>query len=335
VNQPAALKLSVVIPTRNRQQSLRRLLGSLRQQTLSSGAFEVIVVDDGSHPPLALDAEEFPFSVRIFRRDISGGAHMGRLHGLRAAKAARVLFLDDDVVADRATLTAHAEPALHRNLALGRTLYPPVKRASPFFRYMAAFYAHCDRRIHARRGQFQPGDYYICNSSGPKDQFLSAFADVASAYGDAPVGGEFDEGLLARIFAARNVSPEFAPSALLWHYDGKTLAQARKECLASGEATGRLMLERRMPLYARHLNTAIAGPSVGSVLRRIAMRCYWTAPRAFSRIADALVTLAEGPLQYGVPRTACHLPIRLARWEGMRRAIPSFSNLLLIARAGR
>jgi hypothetical protein len=334
VAQPAAPKLSVVIPTRNRQQSLQRLLRSLQQQTLPPEAFEVVVIDDGSHPALEIEVGKFPFVLRLLRRDMASGAHMARLHGLRAATAARVLFLDDDVVADPATLAAHAE-ASHRNLALGRTLYPALKRASPFFRYMADFYAHCDRRIHARRGQFQPGDYYVCNSSGPKEQFLSAFAKVASAYGQAPVGGEFDEGLLARIFASQNVSPAFAPGALLWHYDAKTLAQARKECLASGEATGRLMLERRMPLHAHHLNTAIGGHSAGSVLRRIAMRCYWTAPRAFSRIADALEALAEGPLRFRVPRIACHLPIRLARWEGMRRAIPSFSDVLQIARAGR
>jgi len=42
------MKLSIIIPTYNRQKSLERLLDSIVKQTCSKKEFEVIVVDDGS-----------------------------------------------------------------------------------------------------------------------------------------------------------------------------------------------------------------------------------------------------------------------------------------------
>ena len=43
-----SFKISVVVPTFNRCESLRGLLESIRRQTLSSTQFQVIVVSDGS-----------------------------------------------------------------------------------------------------------------------------------------------------------------------------------------------------------------------------------------------------------------------------------------------
>ena len=45
---PTQPKVSVIIPTYNRKDSLRETLNSLAQQTYPSDCFEVIIVDDGS-----------------------------------------------------------------------------------------------------------------------------------------------------------------------------------------------------------------------------------------------------------------------------------------------
>ena len=322
--------LSIVIPTRNRPLAVMRLLRSLCAQTLAAEAFEVIVVDDGSDPPLQIDAAVggFHFPLRIVRRTADHGAHAARAAGLGATAGSRVLFLDDDVVADPATVAAHAAPDLADRVALGRTLYPVQLNSSPFYRYMAAFYARCDVRIHEKRGQFELGEYYVCNSSGPRELIRRAFDDVAAKFAQPMVGGEFDESLLALALAARSVVPALAPQALLWHVDTKTLSQARAECLNSGQASGRMLLENRFPEGTRHLGGAISGTSPISVLRRAAMRCFWSAPAPLLRVADVLALLAERGPRRLVPHWACHLPVRLARWEGMRRVIPSFDRLL-------
>jgi glycosyltransferase involved in cell wall biosynthesis len=44
---------SVIIPTRNRPQVVANCLDAMAAQTMPSGSFEVIVVDNGSEPALA------------------------------------------------------------------------------------------------------------------------------------------------------------------------------------------------------------------------------------------------------------------------------------------
>jgi glycosyltransferase involved in cell wall biosynthesis len=79
-------EVSVVVPTHNRPASLAALLAALRAQTLAPGRFEVIVVDDGSQPPVG-DA---------LLHDRPRGPAAARNTGWRAARAPLVAFVDDD-----------------------------------------------------------------------------------------------------------------------------------------------------------------------------------------------------------------------------------------------
>ena len=97
--------VSVVIPTRNRPDSLRSAVASVRAQTLES--WELLVVDDGSSPPAQtairdlLDSEP---RMRLLRLDRSHGAAAARNEGLAVAGGALVAFLDDDDVWDSSFL---------------------------------------------------------------------------------------------------------------------------------------------------------------------------------------------------------------------------------------
>ena len=64
-------RISVVIATHNRHDSLRRLLSDLAAQDLPATQFEVIVVDDGSKEPAApkLVGLQVPPNLRIIRRE--------------------------------------------------------------------------------------------------------------------------------------------------------------------------------------------------------------------------------------------------------------------------
>src|SRR3954453_18483180 len=86
--------ISVVVPTRDRPEALTVLAGLLARQTLSAGRFEVIIVDDGSQPPLRAPAG--PPALRILRHESSRGPGAARNTGWRAAAAPLVAFLDDD-----------------------------------------------------------------------------------------------------------------------------------------------------------------------------------------------------------------------------------------------
>lgn len=91
-----SLDVSVVIPSHDRPEGLARLLAGLRRQTIGPQRFEVIIVDDGSSVPVAVDPDGL--QVRVLRREPSGGPAAARNCGWRAASAKTVAFIDDDCI---------------------------------------------------------------------------------------------------------------------------------------------------------------------------------------------------------------------------------------------
>ena len=88
------MRLSVVVATHNRKESLRCCLHSLQDQTLA--ATELIVVDDGSDDGTAEMVQlEFP-AVRLVRQDTNCGPAAARNKGLLLATGEIVAFTDDD-----------------------------------------------------------------------------------------------------------------------------------------------------------------------------------------------------------------------------------------------
>ena len=97
-------QVSVVVPTRDRPDGLRAALAALAAQTLDPERFEVLVVDDGSTPPAAVDPG--PPAVRVLRHDVARGPAAARNAGWRAARAPLVAFTDDDCTASPGWLEA-------------------------------------------------------------------------------------------------------------------------------------------------------------------------------------------------------------------------------------
>ncbi|MBA3845490.1 MAG: glycosyltransferase family 2 protein [Planctomycetes bacterium] len=87
--------VSVVIPTRNRADLVRRAVRSALAQTMSD--LEVIVVIDGSDPATvaALGVITDP-RLRVVTRERSGGASAARNTGIDLSRGAWIGFLDDD-----------------------------------------------------------------------------------------------------------------------------------------------------------------------------------------------------------------------------------------------
>jgi glycosyltransferase involved in cell wall biosynthesis len=88
--------ISVVLPTRNRAELLRRSVRSVLAQTFTD--LELIVVDDGSsdHTPAVL-ASFHDDRLRVIRRDeLRSSAAAARNAAIRASRGALLAFQDDD-----------------------------------------------------------------------------------------------------------------------------------------------------------------------------------------------------------------------------------------------
>ncbi|MEM8761253.1 MAG: glycosyltransferase family A protein, partial [Pseudomonadota bacterium] len=86
--------ISVIIPVFNDAGGLARCLDALARQT-DAAPFEVIVVDNGSDPPL--DPATLPAlpSLRLIR-ETAPGSYAARNAGIAAARAAILAFTDAD-----------------------------------------------------------------------------------------------------------------------------------------------------------------------------------------------------------------------------------------------
>jgi len=92
---------SIVIPTRDRPDQLERCLRSLTRLETPRAGFEVIVVDDGSDPPVAPVVERFESELDVVcvRQAESRGPAAARNSGAARARGMLLAFTDDDCIA--------------------------------------------------------------------------------------------------------------------------------------------------------------------------------------------------------------------------------------------
>ena len=92
---PATFAISVVLCTHNpRQDYLSRTVDALRGQTLGCDQWELLIIDNGSTPPIAPNLSWHP-SGRLFREE-SIGLTYARICGIEHAYADLLIFVDDD-----------------------------------------------------------------------------------------------------------------------------------------------------------------------------------------------------------------------------------------------
>jgi mycofactocin glycosyltransferase len=90
-----ARRVSVVIPVLDRPEALADCLASLRRSD-EGGALSVVVVDDGSTDPAAIEEVCGRFGARLVVRSDNGGPAAARNDGIEAVDTELVAFLDSD-----------------------------------------------------------------------------------------------------------------------------------------------------------------------------------------------------------------------------------------------
>jgi hypothetical protein len=111
---------TVIIPTKDRPVLLERAVRSALAQTIPPQ--EVLVVDDGSVPPVSCLGDA---RVRILRLDLNRGVGAARNAGLAAAATHWVTFLDDDD-----ELLPHMAATSLRLIEAGKDMPAPIAALS-------------------------------------------------------------------------------------------------------------------------------------------------------------------------------------------------------------
>jgi len=114
--QNKTCRASVVIPIRDRPDSLKRCLDSLAEQDFPAENFEIIVCDDGSRADLSRIVNNRPPGhpdIKLLKQDRLGPAAARNL-GIRSTFSPIVVFVDSDIVADKG-LIRYLVAALEEN----------------------------------------------------------------------------------------------------------------------------------------------------------------------------------------------------------------------------
>jgi glycosyltransferase involved in cell wall biosynthesis len=103
---------SIIVPTFNRANEIRELIGSFQNQTLPHNQFEVLLVDDGSDDDtlqqIDRSIQQVDFRIRCFQRQHEGPGP-ARNFGMAQAEGEFFLFIDSDCIADQHWLTYIAQ----------------------------------------------------------------------------------------------------------------------------------------------------------------------------------------------------------------------------------
>lgn len=134
-------KISVVMATYNRAETLKMTLDHLARQTLPPADYEVLVVDDGSpdhtEQIVAERRASMPFALSYVRHPNAGPGYTQN-RGIRLAKSPVICLMADDILlapgALESHLRAHQEHPEEHVAVLGKVVQSPDLNQSTFLR---------------------------------------------------------------------------------------------------------------------------------------------------------------------------------------------------------
>lgn len=242
-----AIDISVVVPTFNRREIVKRTVESLFAQKFHAGKYEVIVVVDGSEDGTAdaLRGMKAPCRFRIVEQP-NGGLAAARNSGARVAEGDLLLFLDDDMLCVPELVEAHVEA--HRSapgtVGFGCILLspesPPSLAAECFNRELGAFYL---RQKAQSADALEDLEHVFGNSSLARELLKE------SGGFDANFRMREDLELWVRL-AAMKVRPVYVERAIAYQYYAKTGADLIRDSEAFAVAD--VMFARKHPEARTH-----------------------------------------------------------------------------------
>ena len=218
-----ALRLSVVVPTRNRSELLGRALRGLLDQTASAETYEVVVIDDGSADatPQTVAAMEAPQSRLRYLRQENKGPAAARNLGLREARGQIVLFTGDDCLPDRRLIEEHlrAHDGEGDVGVVGYVTWHPELERTPFMAFLergAQFGFH-----QIRDAKNVPVWYFYTANCSVQRHWI----EEAQGFDEDFKHAAFEDIELAYRMQKRGLRIVYRPEARTYHYHETTLEQ--------------------------------------------------------------------------------------------------------------
>ncbi|MEV0589978.1 glycosyltransferase family 2 protein [Nonomuraea cavernae] len=222
------VRISVIIPTRDRSSDLRRCLDALAEcarrldgSDCRAKLHQVIVVDDASaaaHATAAAGSSPLPVEVLRNRHQIGAGA--SRRCGVELATGDLLAFLDDDAAPRgdwliQAAAVDDERPAITgRVLCFDDSLLSQARQARYDIRY-------------ARLERDAPVEFFAGGNS-------SVLAEVFHEVGGFAREGTGGDNSLAQSMAERGSPVRFRPELVIAHRNGKGWGRALSDAWSSG-----------------------------------------------------------------------------------------------------
>lgn len=311
------MDISVVVPTFNRREMVKRTVESLFAQHFPAGQYEIVVVVDGSEDGTTevLRAMKAPCRFTVLEQANEGLA-AARNSGARAAEGDLVLFLDDDMLGVPDLVEAHVEAHRDapRTVGFGCIFLspesPPGLAAECFNRELGAFYL---RQKAQDADAVEDLEHVFGNSSLPR-------ALLAEAGGfDASFRMREDLELWVRL-AGMGVRSSYLERAVAYQYYVKTSEDLIRDSEAFAVAD--VMFARKHP-EARHHGQ----------LRLLERTPRWKRPlRRMAAISPAAADLVLAPV-CGLGEVFFNVPLLRnlgVRALQMRRRIRWFHKVLAL-----
>lgn len=228
------MKLTVVIPTRDRRDSLRECLLHLSQQSLDCSAYNIVIVDDGSVDVLSdSDVAGCNANVRIIRQPRLGPA-AARNRGVSSTDGDIIVFIGDDILVPPDFLSVHLrwhQSHSHElEAALGKVIFPGSLLNNPFMRWLETSGMQFGYRGLTSGQRLEYFHFYTANISIKRAVLLRHRFDedfTTAAYEDSELGVRLQQAGL-RLY--------YEPSALATHHHSYDLDTACEHFRRIGRA---------------------------------------------------------------------------------------------------
>ncbi len=309
------MRISVVIPTRDRVERLGRTLAALERQCHDvAGGVEILVVDDGSTDgtPDLLSGRQSEGRLRAFFPG-HGGPARARNRGAGQAKGEVLVFLGDDIVPEPGFLAAHDDAQREAGegwrAVLGHTEWDATRlRVTPMLRHLERYGLQFGYALIRDPESVPAWFFYSSNISLPREAFL-AFGGFDEGFDFAWEDAEF---AFRAMSAPQPLRMVYRPAARARHDHPTTLDSFRARQRSSGR--GAFILARKRAELASSLGVPEAR-SLGA-----SRPAYLGGIELLVRVADPL----------GIPLPG-RLYDKLFRWDyldGLGQALREESSVL-------